>query len=375
MGTWALFAADSAGSGSTGLGDLVRNFWPILIPVVLGFAAVALLLPRARSYPPLWGAVLGGLGLVLAGWWVIRAEPTWEESALFYAFSAIAVVAGTLLVTQRNPVRAALSFALVVLSTCGLFLLQAAPFLMAATVIIYAGAIIVTFLFVLMLAQQAGLSDADQRSREPLLSAIAGFVLLGGLLCVLQVTYRPALVQSLLEKFDRAEQAGKAQSVDDIRAVLGNPHAYFQEFRDEINKILRAPREGRAAVDGSAVKGAIDDAEQGYEDANLPLAAKTKRFREVAALRVKTLYLTGSLQPSGRNLPLSAFSGVRPNLPAQAIPRDAEGRAALPQANVEGLGRALFTDFVIAVELAGTLLLVAVIGAIAIVGRRAEGLR
>ena len=44
---------------------------------------------------------------------------------------------------------------MVVLSTCGLFLLNAAPFLMAGTVIIYAGAIIVTFLFVLMLAHSA----------------------------------------------------------------------------------------------------------------------------------------------------------------------------------------------------------------------------
>ena len=78
--------------------------------------------------------------------------------------------------------RAALSFALVVLSTCGLFLLLAAPFLMAATIIIYAGAIIVTFLFVIMLAQQAGLSDADQRSREPFLACVAGFVLLGAML-------------------------------------------------------------------------------------------------------------------------------------------------------------------------------------------------
>ena len=58
------------------------------------------------------------------------------------------------------------SFALVVLSSCGLFLLQAAPFLMAATIIVYAGAIVVTFLFVIMLAHQEGPSDADYRSRE-----------------------------------------------------------------------------------------------------------------------------------------------------------------------------------------------------------------
>src|SRR5262249_31487678 len=60
------------------------------------------------------------------------------------------------------------------------------PFLMAATIIIYAGAIIVTFLFVIMLAQQEGLSDADARSREPLLSTLTGFVLLGALLYVIR---------------------------------------------------------------------------------------------------------------------------------------------------------------------------------------------
>ena len=58
---------------------------------------------------------------------------------------------------------------------------------MAATIIIYAGAIIVTFLFVLMLAQQEGPSDADARSREPMLASAIGFVLLGALLYVLML--------------------------------------------------------------------------------------------------------------------------------------------------------------------------------------------
>ena len=100
-----------------------------------------------------------------------------------------------MMITQKNPVHAALSFALVVLSTCGLFLLQAAPFLMAATIIVYAGAIVVTFLFVIMLAQQEGPSDADQRTREPFLASLAGGVLLAALVCVLHKKlqrHRPA---------------------------------------------------------------------------------------------------------------------------------------------------------------------------------------
>src|SRR5207249_3639598 len=119
--------------------------------------------------------------LALAVWFFRHAVEANVEPVLFLIFSIIAVAAGALLVTQHNPARAALSFTLVVLATCGLFLLLAAPFLFAATIIVYAGAIIVTFLFVLMLAQQTGRDDADLRSREPLLSVVTGFVLLGTL--------------------------------------------------------------------------------------------------------------------------------------------------------------------------------------------------
>src|SRR5207253_4405912 len=135
--------------------------------------------------------------LVLAGWMLINNEAALPETILFYAFSGLAILGGGLMLSQKNPVHAALAFALVVLSTCGLFLLLAAPFLMAATIIVYAGAIVVTFLFVIMLAQQAGLASADARSREPFLASVAGFVLLGSLWCVLDKTYNaePALRQ------------------------------------------------------------------------------------------------------------------------------------------------------------------------------------
>src|SRR5262249_44675875 len=157
--------------------------------------------------------------LLLAGSLCIRSAGVSAESVLFYLFSGVAVVAGGLLVTQHSPVRAALSFALVVLSTCGLFLLQAAPFLMAATIIVYAGAIIVTFLFVIMLAQQSGLSDADVRSREPFLASLAGFVLLGALLYVLHANYDARSLDDLLERTERASQA---TTVAEMRSALGD---------------------------------------------------------------------------------------------------------------------------------------------------------
>ena len=344
----------------------MADFSPILIPVALGAVAVYLLLPRARPYPTLWGALIGGVALVLAGWSLIYIPPSRAETILFYAFSAVAIVSGVLLIAQHNPARAALSFALVVLSTCGLFLLQAAPFLTAATVIIYAGAIIVTFLFVIMLAQQAGLDNADLRSREPLLSTLAGFIVLGGLLWVLHRNYDTAALDDL---FQQTEQASRAASVEEIEKVLGDGDDFFRRFRERVAELAVSANERKTLT------GALDDAEQALRDRGVDLKGKSAALSAVADKRLRFIYPYGSLQPSGNDLPLSGFSGLRPNLPTRDIPHDRREQVAMPAQNVQSLGQSVFTDYLLAVELAGTLLLVATIGAIAIAGRRAEGLR
>src|SRR5262249_27541789 len=117
---------------------------------------------------------------------------------------------------------------LVILCTCGLFLLLAAPFLMAATIIIYAGAIVVTFLFVLMLAQQIGLSNADLRSREPLFASIAGFLFLGALLYVLDGVYSPRALDQVLDRLRAAKQQSTAEEIN--KAVGGENQKLISEF-------------------------------------------------------------------------------------------------------------------------------------------------
>ena len=175
------------------------EFRAVLLPLLAAAAAIYFLLPRPRGRQIYYGSLLGILALVLTGAWIVNvggiSTETAVETVLFYLFSGLAVVSGTLLITQHNPARAALSFTLVILNVCGLFVLLAAPFLMAATIIIYAGAIVVTFLFILMLAQQTGPSDADDRSREPLLATLTGFVLLAALLYVLQIGFLPQTQQ------------------------------------------------------------------------------------------------------------------------------------------------------------------------------------
>jgi len=160
--------------------------WQLILPLVLGAAAVWWLMPTsAAARPRIVAAFLGIAAFaILAG----RLSPALDANVsrvMTAIFGLSAIAAAVLMVTNRNPVYAALWFAVVTLSVCGLFLMQSAPFLAAATIIVYAGAIIVTFLFVIALAQQAGATVYDQRARQPFMATLAGFVLLGGMLFAL----------------------------------------------------------------------------------------------------------------------------------------------------------------------------------------------
>jgi NADH-quinone oxidoreductase subunit J len=117
---------------------------------------------------------------------------------------------------EPNPVYAALWFATVILSTCGLFLMLGAAFISAATVIVYAGAIIVTFLFVIMLARQSGSSVYDRRFRRPLLAVVLGAALLGALVTV----FRQPMPE-VLERVAPATASAPVEADQSTLATLG----------------------------------------------------------------------------------------------------------------------------------------------------------
>lgn len=158
----------------------------LLAPLVLGALAIRMLLPREGQRPWIMGTLCGLAALLWFGKEFLPPAGDAVRDGMFYVFAAGAVLSGVMMITDRNPVYAALWFALATLSTCGLFLLNAAPFLAATTVIVYAGAIVVTFVFVIMLAQQAGAAGYDRRASQPMLATIAAFLLLGSLLYTLQ---------------------------------------------------------------------------------------------------------------------------------------------------------------------------------------------
>src|SRR5947208_2424469 len=73
------------------------------------------------------------------------------ESAIFYAFGAVLLLSGIRVVTARNPVDGALFLVLAFFTAAGLWLLLRAEFLAIALVVVYVGAVMVLFLFVVMM--------------------------------------------------------------------------------------------------------------------------------------------------------------------------------------------------------------------------------
>ena len=124
------------------------------------------------------GGVLAVVGFGCLGAQV-PAVGDWFAKSMFHAIAAGTIVAAVATISFRSPVYCAIWFGMTLTGAAGLFLLAGAEFLAVATIVVYAGAILVTFLFVLMLSQPEGHTSYDRRSWEPMLSAFTGAVLVG----------------------------------------------------------------------------------------------------------------------------------------------------------------------------------------------------
>ena len=104
------------------------------------------------------------------------------EQIVFGVLAVITVLSSAATITSRRPLYAALWFALSLIGVASLFLLQGAQFLGVATIAVYAGAVVVMFLFVVMLANPEGNANYDQQSWGrfvPLVAVTAGLLLSG----------------------------------------------------------------------------------------------------------------------------------------------------------------------------------------------------
>jgi len=105
------------------------------------------------------------------------------ETILFYLFAALTLVCALLVVANpfsRNPVTSAMFLVLTIISMAGLFVLLHAFFLAAVQVLVYAGAVMVLFLFVIMLLD---LKD-EERRRIKKFSLVAGLISVGAIVMI-----------------------------------------------------------------------------------------------------------------------------------------------------------------------------------------------
>jgi NADH-quinone oxidoreductase subunit J len=98
---------------------------------------------------------------------------------VFYIFAATAVVSAALCILQKNPVSAALWLVSTMFSLAAIYVLLNAQFIAAIQVLVYAGAVMVLFLFVIMLLN---LGRAESDIRGP--STVAATLVIVGLLAV-----------------------------------------------------------------------------------------------------------------------------------------------------------------------------------------------
>jgi len=99
---------------------------------------------------------------------------------LFYVFAALTLLCGVLVVANpfsRNPVTSAMFLVLTIISMAGLFVLLHAFFLAAVQVLVYAGAVMVLFLFVIMLLDL----KEEERRKVKRLGLVAGLISVGAI--------------------------------------------------------------------------------------------------------------------------------------------------------------------------------------------------
>ncbi len=196
-----------------------QSLQTIVPAIVLGALGMWLLLPRPSVRGRMAGTIMAvmALGLVASR---LPALAGITAQGVFYLIATVTIVSAAAAISLPNPIYCAIWFAMTLLGTAGLFLLQGAQFLAVATVVVYAGAILVTFLFVLMLAEPSGRAACDRLSWEGMLSAVGGVVLIGILTTAIGSIMAEEAAQSDSRASAVADPACEVLSEDHV-ATLG----------------------------------------------------------------------------------------------------------------------------------------------------------
>ena len=286
------------------------------------------------------GAALGVIGLVILGSQLPRVHdaswPAWTQQITFWLLAGMAVISAAAVIVVRSPIYSAVWFAITLLSVSGLLFVQGAQFLGIATMAVYAGAILVTFLFVIMLAQPEGFAFYDRLSwgHTPTAVAIAASLTLAAGAAYLivgqqpfdggprQGGLRPSLREQLVEELP-AEPTGAA--------VLTREHLLAARF---------------IRPEGAEKDILLLDATPAD---HLRSAAEVRRWSQRAAAQLAPL-AAKKLQREQQSFTVMVVTGENVRAPQ----------------HVARLGGHLFSRHLISIQAAGALLLAALVGAVAI---------
>ncbi len=187
----------AAGVGESSAGVMT----PLVVGVISAAAAIGMLLLLPSKKSATWRRLGGALvAAALLSYAITALLSATFPNLYFWAFAAIAVGGSVRVITHPQPVYSALYFVLTVFASAGLFVIAYAEFMAAALITIYAGAILVTYTFVIMLAADAAPEETgvagkekaakdfiaahDANARSPVVASIIGFVMAGMLLFV-----------------------------------------------------------------------------------------------------------------------------------------------------------------------------------------------
>lgn len=141
-----------------------------------------------------------------------------SDQLLFWVFGAVAVVGSLLVVSQPNPIYSVLALILAFFGLAGLYVVLEAPFVAVVQIIVYAGAIMVLFLFVVMLLNVPREDAAEWDRTHPLYRP--GPVRIGAALAALFAVQLAWAISRIPPSGGVAEQTAAVSSVRDLGRVL-----------------------------------------------------------------------------------------------------------------------------------------------------------
>lgn len=146
------------------------------------------------------------------------------ETFLFFLFAVVAVVGALGMLIVRSPVSSALWMIMTLFAIACLYITLDAEFIGVVQVLIYAGAIMVLFLFVIMLLNLDSMPRMEQLDWRKVAAFVLGIVVLAELLAVI------SLKLDVLPEAVASSEAAEAASANNIGLALLTEHAFSLEM-------------------------------------------------------------------------------------------------------------------------------------------------